>query len=88
MPYVRASRPGTPDAAGPLGQSRPDLPGPDLPGPELPCAEQMSRHADVGGGVAEAPGLLTGRAGVGLALETARHSTPPRTEWDTCLLIT
>ncbi|MGR6913616.1 lanthionine synthetase C family protein [[Actinomadura] parvosata] len=33
-------------------------------------------------------GLLTGAAGVGLALETSRHTTPPRSGWDACLLIT
>lgn len=33
-------------------------------------------------------GLLTGSAGVGLALETTRHTTPPYTGWDACLLIT
>ncbi|CRK59310.1 Lanthionine biosynthesis cyclase LanC [Alloactinosynnema sp. L-07] len=35
-----------------------------------------------------AAGLLTGRAGVDLALETVRHTTPPHTGWDACLLIT
>ncbi|ADL49623.1 MULTISPECIES: lanthionine synthetase C family protein [Micromonospora] len=33
------------------------------------------------------PGLLTGQSGWSLALEAARTSTPPRTRWDTCLLI-
>ncbi|ACZ00170.1 MULTISPECIES: lanthionine synthetase C family protein [Thermomonospora] len=33
-------------------------------------------------------GLLTGRAGVALALESARHAAPPRSGWDACLLIT
>ncbi|WP_103343785.1 lanthionine synthetase C family protein [Amycolatopsis sp. CA-126428] len=37
---------------------------------------------------ADTAGLLTGRAGVDLALETARRSTPPHTGWDACLLIT
>ncbi|MGN9811418.1 lanthionine synthetase C family protein [Micromonospora sp. BQ11] len=32
-------------------------------------------------------GFLTGHSGWSLALETARTSTPPRTRWDTCLLI-
>lgn len=32
-------------------------------------------------------GFLTGRAGVGLSLETSRSTTPPRSGWDTCLLI-
>ncbi|RDI35370.1 lanthionine synthetase C family protein [Lentzea flaviverrucosa] len=36
----------------------------------------------------DAAGLLTGRAGVELALETARRGTPPHTGWDACLLIT
>lgn len=34
------------------------------------------------------PGLLTGAAGIGLALDTMRAGEPPRTGWDTCLLIT
>lgn len=33
-------------------------------------------------------GLLTGRAGLNLALDTARRSTSPHTGWDACLLIT
>ena len=33
-------------------------------------------------------GFLTGSAGVDLTLETVRHTTPPRTGWDACLLIT
>jgi lantibiotic biosynthesis protein len=33
-------------------------------------------------------GLLTGGVGVGLALETTRHTAPPRSGWDACLLIT
>jgi hypothetical protein len=37
---------------------------------------------------ADAGGLLTGRAGLNLALDTARRSTPPHTGWDACLLIT
>ncbi|WP_344219913.1 lanthionine synthetase C family protein [Nonomuraea bangladeshensis] len=36
----------------------------------------------------EAEGLPDGPAGVGLALETARHITLPRSGWDACLLIT
>jgi hypothetical protein len=56
-------------------------------------AGRLGLHArplgdDEGGGEADSSGLLTGRAGVGLALETARHSRPPRTGWDACLLIT
>ncbi|WP_155547620.1 lanthionine synthetase C family protein [Amycolatopsis camponoti] len=49
-------------------------------------AERIARHTRSLGD--EANGLLTGRAGVDLALETARHSTPPHTGWDACLLIT
>jgi len=33
-------------------------------------------------------GLLTGSTGVELVRETTRHSAPPRTGWDACLLIT
>ena len=32
-------------------------------------------------------GLLTGRPGVQLTLETLRHDSPPRSGWDACLLI-
>ncbi|URM97386.1 lanthionine synthetase C family protein [Actinomadura madurae] len=35
----------------------------------------------------EAPGLLTGRAGTDLVLETARSGASPQTGWDRCLLI-
>ncbi|MEO3854505.1 lanthionine synthetase C family protein [Acrocarpospora sp. B8E8] len=35
----------------------------------------------------EGAGFLTGSAGVSLALETARHTAPPCSGWDTCLLI-
>ncbi|MGH3280266.1 MAG: lanthionine synthetase C family protein [Trebonia sp.] len=38
-------------------------------------------------GAAEGSGLLTGSAGVRLALEAARNG-PPRSGWDACLLIT
>ena len=37
---------------------------------------------------ADGAGLLTGDAGIRLALETARAKTPPRSGWDACLLIT
>lgn len=37
---------------------------------------------------AEGNGLLEGKAGIALALNTAAHAAPPITEWDTCLLIT
>ncbi|GAA3838474.1 lanthionine synthetase C family protein [Saccharothrix violaceirubra] len=54
-------------------------------------AGRLARHAPSPDEVPEdddaATGLLTGRTGTGLALETARHSTPPHTGWDTCLLI-
>lgn len=33
-------------------------------------------------------GILTGRAGFDLALDTSRGAKPPRTGWDACLLIT
>jgi lantibiotic biosynthesis protein len=33
-------------------------------------------------------GFLTGRSGLGLALETVRTGQAPHTRWDTCLLIT
>ncbi len=33
-------------------------------------------------------GLLTGRAGIALAVETAHHDKPPSSGWDRCLLIT
>ena len=36
----------------------------------------------------DGPGLLTGDAGVDLALETTRHTMPPHSGWDACLLIT
>ncbi|SDP94143.1 lanthionine synthetase C family protein [Lentzea jiangxiensis] len=54
--------------------------------------KRLIRHAppDVGqnNNQAGAPGLLTGHAGLELALETARRGTPPHTGWDACLLIT
>jgi hypothetical protein len=57
-------------------------------------AERLAAHAHLcsddheDDGEAGATGLLTGRAGLGLALETARRGTPPHTGWDACLLIT
>jgi hypothetical protein len=36
----------------------------------------------------ETPGLLTGDAGTSLASHTTRHTLPPRSGWDACLLIT
>ncbi|UJW32456.1 lanthionine synthetase C family protein [Saccharothrix sp. AJ9571] len=50
-------------------------------------AQSLGDEDSEDGDQAEATGLLTGRAGVDLALETARHSTPPHTGWDACLLI-
>ncbi|MEV6033542.1 lanthionine synthetase C family protein [Nonomuraea sp. NPDC052116] len=56
-------------------------------GQRLPAlAAALTQHAATRQDDAE--GLLTGAAGVGLALETARHNTPPRSGWDACLLIT
>lgn len=50
---------------------------------------QLARSlGDEDGRTADATGLLTGRIGADLALETARHNTPPHTGWDECLLIT
>ncbi len=56
-------------------------------GSRLPAlAAALTQHAAIGQDDTE--GLLDGPAGVGLALETARHTTPPRSGWDACLLIT
>ncbi|MGI5213398.1 lanthionine synthetase C family protein [Plantactinospora sp. CA-290183] len=59
-------------------------------GQQLPAlAETLSRHAAA---TEDDPtndaGLLTGSAGARLTLETASHTTPPRSGWDACLLIT
>ncbi|WP_210407930.1 lanthionine synthetase C family protein [Allokutzneria sp. NRRL B-24872] len=54
-------------------------------------ADRLALHAPSLGDdldEANACGLLTGRAGVNLALETARRHAPPHTGWDACLLIT
>lgn len=59
-------------------------------------ADRLAQHApppgddrdSETGDEVDAGGLLTGRAGVGLALDTARRGTPPHTGWDACLLIT
>jgi lantibiotic biosynthesis protein len=48
-------------------------------------AARLTRHAH---SLSDEAGLLTGSAGVSLALETTRHITPPHTGWDACLLIT
>jgi hypothetical protein len=48
-------------------------------------AAQLARSEQDSGSDSE--GLLTGAPGVGLALETLRHDSPPRSGWDACLLI-
>ncbi|MFI9598103.1 lanthionine synthetase C family protein [Nonomuraea sp. NPDC052265] len=54
-------------------------------GHRLPVlAAALARHAHDQN---DAVGLPDGPAGVGLALQTARHSAPPRSGWDACLLI-
>jgi hypothetical protein len=52
-------------------------------------AEELARHATAAQHLtaAQRNGLLTGDVGVGLALETTRHTTLPRSGWDACLLI-
>ncbi len=58
-------------------------------GRRLPAiATRLAQHAAASSASrAEDGGLLTGAAGVALALESTRHVGPPRTGWDTCLLI-
>jgi lantibiotic biosynthesis protein len=51
-------------------------------------ATRLARHVDALGDRGDEGGLLTGGAGVALAIETLRHATPPLTGWDACLLIT
>ncbi|WP_405087565.1 lanthionine synthetase C family protein [Microbispora sp. NBC_01389] len=51
-------------------------------------ADALNRHAAAWIGKTDESGLLTGGTGVSLALETMRRSTPPRSGWDACLLIT
>ncbi|MFJ6677421.1 lanthionine synthetase C family protein [Actinosynnema sp. NPDC091369] len=51
-------------------------------------ATRLARHARTLGDQADEGALLTGGAGVGLALETTQHAEPPHTGWDSCLLIT
>jgi hypothetical protein len=46
-------------------------------------ATALARHAEP-----SHPGLLTGAAGVHLVHETTRHTNPPSTGWDACLLLT
>lgn len=58
-------------------------------GRRLPVlAAKLAQHAGSLGDQGDEGGLLTGGAGVALALETTRHTAPPRTGWDACLLIT
>jgi hypothetical protein len=52
------------------------------------AARLLAQHAASPEDRDEDGGLLTGGSGVALALETARHLEPPRTGWDTCLLVT
>lgn len=52
-------------------------------GERLPhVAARLAHHTD------RPSGLLTGSTGVELVRDTIRHSAPPRTGWDACLLIT
>lgn len=51
-------------------------------------AARLAQHAGALGDQGGESGLLTGSAGVGLALETTRRTAPPHTGWDACLLIT
>jgi len=48
---------------------------------------RLAQHAGSFRHQGDEGGLLTGGAGVALALETMRHTAPPRTGWDACLLI-
>lgn len=54
---------------------------PELAARLAPHADRIKHHEDHGG-------LLTGGAGVALALETTERTATPRTGWDACLLIT
>lgn len=58
-------------------------------GRRLPAiATRLAQHATASSTSSEQDsGLLTGAAGIALALESTRHVGPPRTGWDTCLLI-
>jgi hypothetical protein len=47
--------------------------------------DQLIRHTSPGAGAKA--GLLDGDAGLALALHTAAHYAPPKSGWDTCLLI-
>ncbi|CAL9577202.1 hypothetical protein SUDANB95_04920 [Actinosynnema sp. ALI-1.44] len=58
-------------------------------GHRLPAlATRLAQHASPLADQRDESGLLTGSAGVNLALETTRHAAPPHTGWDACLLIT
>lgn len=58
-------------------------------GRRLPAlTARLAQHADSLADRGDEGGLLTGGAGVALALETMRRTAPPRTGWDACLLIT
>ncbi|WP_018637357.1 lanthionine synthetase C family protein [Parafrankia elaeagni] len=58
-------------------------------GRRLPAiTTRLEQHATAPTRREEDSGLLTGDAGIVLALESTRHVGPPRTGWDTCLLIT
>jgi hypothetical protein len=55
-------------------------------------AERLPRLADLlvqhtRGGSGQDTGLLEGDAGLALALHTAATNTPPRSQWDACLLL-
>jgi hypothetical protein len=54
----------------------------------LPILAARLAHHAAPPGETVGDGLLTGRAGIGLALETTRHAAQPHTGWDACLLIT
>ncbi|HEY9476068.1 MAG TPA: lanthionine synthetase C family protein, partial [Mycobacteriales bacterium] len=49
------------------------------------AATTLARHAAASRN--DGSGLLTGDAGVRLAMETTRRTVPPRSGWDACLLI-
>lgn len=58
-------------------------------GRRLPVlAARLAQHPVSLGDQRDEGGLLTGGAGVALALETTRHTVPPRSGWNACLLIT
>lgn len=65
-----------------------DARGPALTNQLPALADRLTRHAHSEKDGDQTAGLLTGRAGVDLVLETARRNTPPHTGWDACLLIT